>query len=70
MFLNYGSRTEEKMLLNYGFVEDRSSPLFVQSLCLSVGLDESGGVFFCYYTLGFLNSRGRPRVRGENGPLG
>ena len=37
LFLNYGCRTEEKMILNYGFTE-RNTPYFVESLCLRVAL--------------------------------
>jgi hypothetical protein len=37
LFLNYGCRTEEKMLLNYGFTE-RNTRFFTESLCLRVAL--------------------------------
>lgn len=37
VWLNYGCRSEEKMLLNYGFTE-RGTPFFVRSLCLRAAL--------------------------------
>ncbi len=40
VWLNYGCRSEEKMLLNYGFTE-RGTPYFVQSLCVRAALSKS-----------------------------
>lgn len=44
LFLNYGCRTEEKMILNYGFTE-RNTPFFSESLCLRVALSQEDELY-------------------------